>query len=189
MPGGARALRARAVGAAGGRAAPLVRGARSGARAPRPHAAASAPSKSRCSPGAASATCTASDRAHRRWPRAILWSIRGRRWPAHRSARRRDAGRRVARRGARLVGDGGPGDAPAWNATGYDALRACRGRRTVRWSEAREPIVIATRQYAKRQRTWFRHQLADEHVTRLDPARLTRSSARVAWWSGEEAKR
>jgi tRNA dimethylallyltransferase len=35
--------------------------------------------------------------------------------------------------------------------------------------EAREAIVIATRQYAKRQRTWFRHQLPAERTMRIDP--------------------
>ena len=30
-------------------------------------------------------------------------------------------------------------------------------------------MVIETRQYAKRQRTWFRHQLAGDAVRRLDP--------------------
>ena len=34
---------------------------------------------------------------------------------------------------------------------------------------ARNEILIDTRQYAKRQRTWFRHQLAPERVTRIDP--------------------
>jgi tRNA dimethylallyltransferase len=34
----------------------------------------------------------------------------------------------------------------------------------------RERILIETRQYAKRQRTWFRHQLEARSVTRLDPA-------------------
>jgi tRNA dimethylallyltransferase len=61
-----------------------------------------------------------------------------------------------------------PENAPAWNATGYDAVRRlARGELT--HDAAREEILIATRQYAKRQRTWFRHQLAPEHVTRLDP--------------------
>ena len=32
-----------------------------------------------------------------------------------------------------------------------------------------ERVIIETRQYAKRQRTWFRHQLAGDDVTRLDP--------------------
>jgi tRNA dimethylallyltransferase len=35
--------------------------------------------------------------------------------------------------------------------------------------EAREAVVIATRQYAKRQRTWFRHQLPADQTTRIDP--------------------
>jgi tRNA dimethylallyltransferase len=34
---------------------------------------------------------------------------------------------------------------------------------------AREAILIHTRQYAKRQRTWFRHQLPADRVTRIDP--------------------
>jgi tRNA dimethylallyltransferase len=36
-------------------------------------------------------------------------------------------------------------------------------------STARERIVIETRQYAKRQRTWFRHQLPAALVTHIDP--------------------
>ena len=32
-----------------------------------------------------------------------------------------------------------------------------------------ERFSFETRQYAKRQRTWFRHQLADDRVTRVDP--------------------
>lgn len=65
-----------------------------------------------------------------------------------------------------------PADAPAWQATGYAAMReALAGRTSI--AAAREAIVIGTRQYAKRQRTWFRHQLpADrvERVERVDPA-------------------
>jgi tRNA dimethylallyltransferase len=34
---------------------------------------------------------------------------------------------------------------------------------------ARDAILIHTRQYAKRQRTWFRHQLPADRFTRLDP--------------------
>jgi tRNA dimethylallyltransferase len=62
-----------------------------------------------------------------------------------------------------------PVDAPAWNACGYREVRELvQGERS--HASAREAVLIATRQYAKRQRTWFRHQLtsADE-VTRLDP--------------------
>lgn len=51
-----------------------------------------------------------------------------------------------------------PEDAIAWKACGY---RFMRGHLEGRYSleHARERTVIATRQYAKRQRTWFRHQL------------------------------
>jgi tRNA dimethylallyltransferase len=57
-------------------------------------------------------------------------------------------------------------DAPAWNATGYDAVRELLAGRLTR-AAARERILIATRQYAKRQRTWFRHQLPAEGVRRV----------------------
>jgi tRNA A37 N6-isopentenylltransferase MiaA len=61
-----------------------------------------------------------------------------------------------------------PSDAPAWQASGYAAVRdLVRGVLTP--GQAREAVVIATRQYAKRQRTWFRHQLPTDHVTRIDP--------------------
>jgi tRNA dimethylallyltransferase len=51
-----------------------------------------------------------------------------------------------------------PASAIAWKAAGYRAIRAhLEGQ----WSReyAIERIIIETRQYAKRQRTWFRHQL------------------------------
>ena len=49
-------------------------------------------------------------------------------------------------------------DAPGLDAVGYrEVVAAERGR--LAWGEVRETIVIATRQYAKRQETWFRHQL------------------------------
>jgi tRNA dimethylallyltransferase len=61
-----------------------------------------------------------------------------------------------------------PADAPAWNACGYDAVRRLvQGELSL--AEARERVLIDTRQYAKRQRTWFRHQLPAEGVTRMDP--------------------
>lgn len=61
-----------------------------------------------------------------------------------------------------------PADAPAWNATGYDAVRRYVGGELTR-AQARERILIDTRQYAKRQRTWFRHQLPERDVTRVNP--------------------
>jgi tRNA dimethylallyltransferase len=61
-----------------------------------------------------------------------------------------------------------PPDAPAWKATGYQVMRELvQGHIDV--NTARERIVIETRQYAKRQRTWFRHQLRDDQVQRLAP--------------------
>jgi tRNA dimethylallyltransferase len=77
-----------------------------------------------------------------------------------------------------------PEDAPAWNATGYRAIReTVEGRLT--WQEAEARVVIETRQYAKRQRTWFRHQLAAEDVTRLNPQEPDFAERAMAWWNGE----
>jgi tRNA dimethylallyltransferase len=61
-----------------------------------------------------------------------------------------------------------PPDAPAWNASGYGVVRSMiEGALTQ--AEARERVIIETRQYAKRQRTWFRHQLGHgDDVGRLD---------------------
>jgi len=59
-----------------------------------------------------------------------------------------------------------PADAPAWNATGYGVVREyVRGE--VDRNAALERVIIETRQYAKRQRTWFRHQLQRDQVQRL----------------------
>ncbi len=61
-----------------------------------------------------------------------------------------------------------PDDAPAWNATGYELAREhVAGLRSR--EEMLERIVIDTRQYAKRQRTWFRHQLEPDRITRINP--------------------
>jgi tRNA dimethylallyltransferase len=46
-------------------------------------------------------------------------------------------------------------------------------------------VIIDTRQYAKRQRTWFRHQLAGEDVTRIAHARDVQALA--DWWRGAHA--
>lgn len=74
-----------------------------------------------------------------------------------------------------------PPEAPAWQSTGYDVLRAhIEGRRTRR--DALAQVTIATRQYAKRQRTWYRHQLHDGPVTRLSPAAPDAWDHVLAWW-------
>jgi tRNA dimethylallyltransferase len=78
-----------------------------------------------------------------------------------------------------------PADAPAWNATGYATIRAMeqgtpdRGTQLTS-GDAEERVIIDTRQYAKRQRTWFRHQLAGEDVSVLADAHDERALA--AWW-------
>ncbi|HEY9517221.1 MAG TPA: tRNA dimethylallyltransferase, partial [Gemmatimonadaceae bacterium] len=76
-----------------------------------------------------------------------------------------------------------PSGAPAWNATGYAAVRDLVTGRIAR-AAALDRIVIDTRQYAKRQRTWFRNQLRDEDVTLLDPTRADALDRAAAWWIG-----
>jgi len=72
-------------------------------------------------------------------------------------------------------------DARAWTATGYDVMRrVVIGELTL--DRARELVVVATRQYAKRQRTWFRHQLDGERVLRLDPRAPDVFDRAVAWF-------
>ena len=72
---------------------------------------------------------------------------------------------------------------PAWKASGYSAVREMVAGRMTR-DAARGRVIIETRQYAKRQRTWFRHQLEDSVTTRIDPE--DERARRVArdWWEG-----
>lgn len=72
-------------------------------------------------------------------------------------------------------------NAPAWKASGYRLMRAV-ARGELDLSEARERIIIETRQYAKRQRTWFRHQLGDAPVTRLNPDDPDCQAKAQRWW-------
>lgn len=74
-----------------------------------------------------------------------------------------------------------PADAPAWNATGYRTIRLVEtGELAER--DAVHRVVVDTRQYAKRQRTWFRHQLAGDDVTRLDPRDPQWEARALSWW-------
>ena len=74
-----------------------------------------------------------------------------------------------------------PDDAPAWNASGYRTIREVeRGALTMPEAEMR--VGIETRQYAKRQRTWFRHQLAGEDLTHLDTEQPDWAERAAAWW-------
>jgi tRNA dimethylallyltransferase len=74
-------------------------------------------------------------------------------------------------------------DAPAWQACGYDAVRRLL-HGDLSPAAARETILIATRQYAKRQRTWFRHQIPEDRVTRVDPHDPSCEAIAEQWWRG-----
>lgn len=76
-----------------------------------------------------------------------------------------------------------PGGAPAWNACGYREIReVVRGERDL--PSALEAVRISTRQYAKRQRTWFRNQLDDVGpVTRLDPTAADAAAVADRWFT------
>ena len=81
-----------------------------------------------------------------------------------------------------------PSDAPAWNAAGYEAVRdVVSGASSV--AAARERVVIETRQYAKRQRTWLRHQLegGEGAVLRINPDAHDALEHAEQWWSGGSA--
>ncbi|HTL96297.1 MAG TPA: tRNA (adenosine(37)-N6)-dimethylallyltransferase MiaA [Gemmatimonadaceae bacterium] len=75
-----------------------------------------------------------------------------------------------------------PSTAPAWNATGYATVRSL-ARGEISRSEAREQILVATRQYAKRQRTWIRNQLPPADVTRIDPHEHDALDRALEWWN------
>jgi len=80
-----------------------------------------------------------------------------------------------------------PADAPAWNASGYRVVRDLE-QGMLSPEAAMERVIIETRQYAKRQRTWFRHHLAGEEVTRLDPHAESFDDALRAWWRAGAGK-
>ena len=76
-----------------------------------------------------------------------------------------------------------PEDAPAWNAAGYAVVRRLvRGE--ISRMHAREQVIIETRQYAKRQRTWFRHQLGAAPVTLVNPDASDAMAIVDRWWTG-----
>ncbi len=76
-----------------------------------------------------------------------------------------------------------PADAPAWQACGYETIRQ-QVAGGLGAKAAREAILIATRQYAKRQRTWFRHQLEGQKVVRVDPHDPACDAIVERWWRG-----
>ncbi|MGH7652322.1 MAG: tRNA (adenosine(37)-N6)-dimethylallyltransferase MiaA [Gemmatimonadaceae bacterium] len=78
-----------------------------------------------------------------------------------------------------------PPESPAWKASGYRTMRDhIEGKADL--SSARERIIIETRQYAKRQRTWFRHQLPETAVTLLNPDDPRAGAIAREWWENAE---
>lgn len=78
-----------------------------------------------------------------------------------------------------------PLDAPAWKASGYRVVRSL-AEGTIDLSSARARIIIETRQYAKRQRTWLRHQIGGANVTRVDPDNPDFEATVERWWKEGE---
>jgi tRNA dimethylallyltransferase len=76
-----------------------------------------------------------------------------------------------------------PPDAPAWKSSGYRTVRHLLAGE-IDADTARRNIIIETRQYAKRQRTWFRHQLDDAVTTRIDPHDPGSRDVIEHWWTG-----
>jgi tRNA dimethylallyltransferase len=77
-----------------------------------------------------------------------------------------------------------PSAAPAWKASGYEVVKALVDGQ-IDLATARMRVVVETRQYAKRQRTWFRNQLPPAATTRLSPEDPQVTSIAERWWEGE----
>lgn len=109
----------------------------------------------------------------------------------------RSLGERIALRARAMLRDGWidevreletsvPREAPAWTSTGYRAVRSLvRGEAAE--SAVVDQVIIETRQYAKRQRTWFRHQLPEHAVTRIDSTAAGWEEAVERWWNEDPA--
>ena len=80
-----------------------------------------------------------------------------------------------------------PEDAPAWNACGYREIReVVEGTRAL--EDAMKSVRVSTRQYAKRQRTWFRNQLDEVGpVTRIDPTAADAVAVAERWFIEDDA--
>lgn len=127
---------------------------------------------------------------HRERPRPptvrARWLVVSPRSPAILARRIADRAEAMVRRGweeeVRELMQTVPDEAPAWNATGYRTVRE-RVRGTLTHDAMLSRIIVETRQYAKRQRTWFRHQLPAERVTRLDPGDERAIDMANHWWT------
>jgi tRNA dimethylallyltransferase len=79
-----------------------------------------------------------------------------------------------------------PEDAIAWKACGYERIRDAMTRGLTA-QDVRDEVVLETRQYARRQRTWFRRQLKHGPVTIIDPMQPDAASLARDWWNGDGA--
>jgi tRNA dimethylallyltransferase len=103
---------------------------------------------------------------------------------------------RIVDRAERMLGNGWieeveqlsqrvPADAPAWKASGYSVMRQ-HVQGDLDLSTAKQRVIIETRQYAKRQRTWFRHQLPSSAVTHVNPEDSQARAVVREWWERAE---
>ena len=76
-------------------------------------------------------------------------------------------------------------DAPAWKASGYVVMRS-HLEGALDLSSATQRVIIETRQYAKRQRTWFRNQLPAAAVTHVNPDDPHALTIAREWWERAE---
>jgi tRNA dimethylallyltransferase len=76
-------------------------------------------------------------------------------------------------------------DAPAWKASGYMVMRS-HVEGALDLSSATQRVIIETRQYAKRQRTWFRNQLPAAAVTHVNPDDPHALTIAREWWERAE---
>ena len=76
-------------------------------------------------------------------------------------------------------------DAPAWKASGYVVMRS-HVEGALDLSSATQRVIIETRQYAKRQRTWFRNQLPATAVTYVNPDDPHALTIAREWWERAE---
>jgi tRNA dimethylallyltransferase len=105
-------------------------------------------------------------------------------------------GMKIEARVARMLGEGWADevreltrtvapDAPAWKASGYMAMRS-HVEGVLDLSSATQRVIIETRQYAKRQRTWFRNQLPAAAVTHVNPDDPHALTIAREWWERAE---
>jgi tRNA dimethylallyltransferase len=76
-------------------------------------------------------------------------------------------------------------NAPAWKASGYQVMRS-HVEGALDLSSATQRVIIETRQYAKRQRTWFRNQLPAAAVTHVNPDDPHALTIAREWWEKAE---